>query len=140
MGDELDRYLAAAVEENVTDPLGWWYENRFLYPRLYRMGLDYLTIPGKPSVTQLCLYSDIYLTATSVDVERLFSRGCIVLNHLRNRLSPQSTRALLCLQNWSLAGLVKDSDVLRVTRSEPEVLGDDDIELEEGWDSIIALE
>jgi hypothetical protein len=42
---ELDRYLMADVE-HVTDPLMWWYEWRISYPRLSRMALDYLSIPG----------------------------------------------------------------------------------------------
>lgn len=52
--------------------------------------------------------------ATSTDVERLFSRGRLVLSHTRSRLSTQSTRALLCLGSWSLAKFVKDSDVAAV--------------------------
>jgi hypothetical protein len=43
---ELDEYLRLPVE-NVKDPLKWWYHNRFLYPTLHRMALDYLSIPGK---------------------------------------------------------------------------------------------
>ncbi|KIK05954.1 hypothetical protein K443DRAFT_90478, partial [Laccaria amethystina LaAM-08-1] len=49
--------------------------------------------------------------ATSTDVERLFSCGRLILSHTRSRLSTESTRALLCLGSWSLAGLVKDLDV-----------------------------
>ena len=44
--DDLDRYLSTDPE-HVTDPLAWWYENRAVYPRLHRMALDYLTIPGE---------------------------------------------------------------------------------------------
>jgi len=43
---ELDCYLAADVE-HVTDALVWWHEHRVTYPRLSRMALDYLTIPGE---------------------------------------------------------------------------------------------
>jgi hAT family C-terminal dimerisation region len=53
-------------------------------------------------------------TATSIDVERLFSRGHLVLSHTRSRLSVSSTRALLCLGSWSLIGLVRDDDVKAV--------------------------
>ena len=42
---ELDRYLSTDPE-HVTDVLAWWYERRAIYPRLHRMALDYLTIPG----------------------------------------------------------------------------------------------
>ncbi|KAF8812189.1 hypothetical protein BYT27DRAFT_7078247, partial [Phlegmacium glaucopus] len=51
-------------------------------------------------------------------------------------LSAQSTRALLCLGNWSLLGYIKDSDVEVVARM-PDVQGDKEEELGEGWDSIL---
>jgi hypothetical protein len=73
--------------------------------------------------------------ATSVDVERIFSRGRLLLSHVRNRLSAQSTRAILCLGSWSLLGMVKDEDVLKIAVM-PDVEGDEEIELDEGWDSI----
>lgn len=44
--DELDRYLSTDVER-VTDPLKWWYDRRSSYPRLHRMAMNYLTIPGE---------------------------------------------------------------------------------------------
>ena len=52
--DELDRYLGTDPEQ-VADVCQWWYERRVAYPRLHRMALDYLTIPGmyqKSSPTQ----------------------------------------------------------------------------------------
>lgn len=72
--------------------------------------------------------------ATSIDVERLFSRGRLLLSHVRSRLSAQSTHALLCLGTWSTLGLVKDSDVKKVTELE-DVEGKDT--LADGWDKII---
>jgi hypothetical protein len=27
--------------------LKWWVDNQYVYPNLYRMALDYLSIPGK---------------------------------------------------------------------------------------------
>ena len=74
--------------------------------------------------------------ATSVDVERLFSRGHIVLSHVRNRLSSQSVRALLCLGSWSSMGLVKDVDVKKVVVMD-DVNGDVDVVLPDGWDAIV---
>jgi len=44
--NELDRYLSTDVE-HVTDALAWWHERRTSYPRLSRMALDFLTIPGE---------------------------------------------------------------------------------------------
>jgi hypothetical protein len=42
---EVDEFLRKPVE-NVKDPLKWWVANRHVYPNLYRMALDYLSIPG----------------------------------------------------------------------------------------------
>ncbi|KIK35539.1 hypothetical protein CY34DRAFT_61050, partial [Suillus luteus UH-Slu-Lm8-n1] len=68
------------------------------FPHLSCMALDYLTIP-----------------ATSVDVERLFSCGRLLLSHVRSRLSAQSTQALLCLGYWSHLKLVKTEDIMKVS-------------------------
>jgi len=43
---ELDEYLQLPVE-NVKDPLKWWVNNQQVYPNLFRMALDYLSIPGE---------------------------------------------------------------------------------------------
>jgi hypothetical protein len=76
----------------------------------------------------------IIFSATSVDVERTFSQGRLLLSHIRNRLSVQSTRALLCLGVWSLMGYVKDKD-LKAATVLPEV-GSDEEDLAHDWDSI----
>jgi hAT family C-terminal dimerisation region len=115
LGDELDRYLSIDPEA-VEDVLMWWHGRRAMYPCLSRMALDYLTIPGVFPFQCLSVSSNNpFPPATSVDVERTFSRGRLVLSHVRSRLSAQSTWALLCLGSWSLLGLVKDTDVLAVT-------------------------
>ncbi|TFY67078.1 hypothetical protein EVJ58_g1873 [Rhodofomes roseus] len=97
VADELVAYLASDVEA-VQDPVRWWYEHRRTYPNLSWMAISYLTIP-----------------ATSADVERIFSRGRLVLPHIRNGMSAQSIRAVLCLGDWSKLGFVKDTDILKVT-------------------------
>ena len=43
--DDLDRYLSTDPEM-VEDVLMWWHEHHGMYPSLYHMALDYLTIPG----------------------------------------------------------------------------------------------
>lgn len=43
--EELNSYLNADIED-VSDPIAWWHGHRKTYPRLSRMALDYLTIPG----------------------------------------------------------------------------------------------
>jgi len=72
---------------------------------------------------------------TSVDIERVFSKGRLVLSHIRNRMSVQSTRAVMCLGAWSRMGLVKDQDVMDIVRL-PEVKESEDY-LEDDWDAIL---
>jgi len=68
-------------------------------------------------------------------VERVFSQGRLVLSHVRNGLSVQSTRALMCLGAWSRMGLVKDKDVMEAARL-PDVNGSED-ELGSDWDDVL---
>lgn len=77
-------------------------------------------------------YSVFPLLATSVDVERVFSKGRLVLSHIRNRLTVASTRALMCLGAWSILGLVEDADIKAVANL-PDVMDDDD-DNEIRWD------
>ena len=85
----------------------------------------------------MAIISLIDPAATSVDVERTFSKGRILLSHLRNRLSVESTRALLCLGVWSAMGYVRDSDV-RVETLQPIIDEEETLdELKDGWDTII---
>ena len=49
---EIQEYLSLPVE-NVIDPLKWWTDNKFVYPNLHRMALDYLSIPGKSDYSNL---------------------------------------------------------------------------------------
>ena len=75
----------------------------------------------------------IYTIATSIDVEWFFSCGCLLLSHVHSRLSVQSTRVLLCLGLWSKLNLVKDEDVKKVGVL-PDIEGEDELDLEDGWD------
>ena len=43
--DELDNYLAQAIER-VQDPIAWWWDHQAVYPQLSKMAFDYLSIPG----------------------------------------------------------------------------------------------
>ena len=44
-------------------------------------------------------------------VERVFIKGRLIISHVRNRLSAQSTCALMCLGYWSKVGLVSLEDL-----------------------------
>ena len=76
--------------------------------------------------------------ATTVDVERVFSRGRLILPHVRNRLAVQSTRVSLCVGIWSLHGLIKDSDI-KMSVGKDDVVGEEE-DLPENWDAITPVE
>ena len=76
----------------------------------------------------------IPLLATTVDVERVFSQGRLVLPHVRNRLSFQSTRALLCVGTWSTLGMINTQDIKAALGEE--VTGGEENELPADWDAI----
>jgi len=99
------------------------------------MALDYHSIPDKHwyiSFYQFQLLKP--KIATSVSVERVFSQGRLVLPYIHNRLSSESTRALLCLSDWSLRGFMLNHDVTSAAVL-PDVDGEEP-ELKEGWDRI----
>jgi hypothetical protein len=97
---EVDDYLRAPVE-SVTDPLRWWRNNRFVYPTLHRMALDFLSIP-----------------ATSTAVERVFSQGRHILPFTRNRLSASTIRAYLCLGSWCRKNLVGIPEIVAIVKGD----------------------
>ena len=50
-------------------------------------------------------------------------------------ITTQTTCAILCLRSWSLLGLVKDEDIMKVAVMK-DVEGNVEEEFEDGWDSI----
>lgn len=98
-------------------------------------GIGLSVYPRYVSIITTKLLNLTISTATSVDVERVFSKGRILLSHVRNGLTVQSTRALLCLGAWSKLGLVEDEDVALVAK-----LADVDgceADLVNDWDDIL---
>lgn len=108
------------TEQSTPGSLGWrWIICRY---QVYAPSVSHL---------QVDLTNPI---ATSVDVERVFSKGRLVLSHIRNGLSVQSMRALMCLNAWSTMGLVKDKDVMEAARL-PDVNGNEaELDLDSNWD------
>lgn len=74
------------------------------------------------------------MIATSVDVERLFSRGRVILNHMRNSLDPRMFCAMLCLGEWIGAGVIQYEDLKVAVGGLLDI--SDDVELPVGWDKI----
>ncbi|GBC05962.1 hypothetical protein RclHR1_06530002 [Rhizophagus clarus] len=88
VSDELDRYLALQVDENVK-PLLWWKAHEHEFPALAKISRDYLSIQ-----------------ATSVACEQAFSVAGNTITKTRNRLNPETARATLCAKSWIENGVV----------------------------------
>jgi hypothetical protein len=90
--DELATFWGAPIEHRSCDPIQYWQGALVLRPdsRLAQMALDYLSAP-----------------ASSVDVERAFSRGALTVTHRRHSLSDTSTRNSIVLGGW-----LKDTDLV----------------------------
>ena len=80
--DELDRYLNSPVDSGA-NPLIWWKVHEKDYPILSQMAKDYLSIQ-----------------ATSVPSERAFSISGLTISKVRNRLNPETARAIICMKHW----------------------------------------
>jgi hypothetical protein len=78
------------------------------------MARDYMTIPGTLSSQSIVVVYLMKSLAFSVAVEHVFHKGRLLMSHIRNRLSAQSTCTLLCLSAWSKAGFVQSTDLLAV--------------------------
>ena len=65
----------------------------------------------------------------------MFSQGCLVLPHIHNRLSGQTTCALMCIRAWSGLGLVKDADIRGALADE---INGPEEECPASWDAIQA--
>ena len=64
LANEITRYLSAPTEATL-DPLVWWMERKGIYPRLSRMALDYLSIPGQSFFFFLVSYPKILFSNIS---------------------------------------------------------------------------
>jgi hypothetical protein len=88
---------------------GGWRSNRAI---LVSLAWQLISLPSLVSTVAFPTSGFLlHLIGTSIDVERLFSRGRLVLSHTRGRLTATSTRALLCLGSWSSLGLIRDEDL-----------------------------
>jgi len=56
------------------------------------------------------------IAASSVVVERSFSRGRILILHLRNRLRANTIRALMCFGDWSRQDFILNAELVEFLR------------------------
>jgi hypothetical protein len=80
--NEIERYLALPCDE-VSMPLAWWQDHQQEFLILAKMARDFLSIQ-----------------ATSVACEQSFSVAGNTVTSIRNRLHPETARAILCSKSW----------------------------------------
>lgn len=71
-----------------------------------------------------------------MDVERIFSQGRVILSYLRNRLSVQTVRALICVNEWTKAGIITEKHIHDCIWGLKDIDEDDESYVAEGWDTI----
>jgi hypothetical protein len=101
--DELNNYLHTPNDINI-DPVMWWKEHQDEYPVLSLIAKDYLIIQ-----------------ATSVAAEQAFSVAGNTISQTRNKLDPDTAKAILCLKSWIENGL----GIINVNNENNEANGDD---------------
>ncbi|KAL1939855.1 hypothetical protein VTO73DRAFT_9555 [Trametes versicolor] len=87
---ELERYLAGdGGHGELRDPLSWWKKHAVSFPVIARMARDFLAIP-----------------ATSVAVERLFSKSRHLCTDVRASLRALTITEAMCVKYWIRSGLL----------------------------------
>ena len=116
--EELTRYFAA-LSNDISQPLP---KQRPICSvgglKIKKSTLIFLGWPEIISVFLVSNWNSISLSlfifpysATSVDIEHVFSKGRLLLSHVSNRLTVDSTWALLCFGTWSRSGFVNKEDL-----------------------------
>ena len=85
--------------------MDYWRQNAFKYPVLSLITRKYLGIP-----------------ASSINSERFFSQGALIISKIRNRLNKDTFEKIICLKSW---GVFEDEE------EEDEELGKQEISLED---------
>ncbi|QRV82985.1 hAT family dimerization protein [Ceratobasidium sp. AG-Ba] len=86
--DSMTEYFSTSVENSAViaqsgGVLGYWSSQLAQRPRVARFALDFLTVP-----------------ASSVDAERAFSCGRLMVNHLQHQMSTRSFQAQMAVGSW----------------------------------------
>ncbi|XP_065315636.1 uncharacterized protein LOC135924507 [Gordionus sp. m RMFG-2023] len=83
--NEIAEYLADPVVSATTTVLDWWSCNSERFPYLCMMAKDFLS-----------------QQSTSVESERVFSRGVDTVTKKRNRMASETLKQCLCLNSWDI--------------------------------------
>ena len=79
---ETDRYLTEHNIKVKSDPFTWWKERELIYPKLFKLAMQYLSVP-----------------ASSVPCERVFSKAGNIMTQKRNRLSSMKLKEIIFIQH-----------------------------------------
>jgi len=116
--DELDRWLLSVEGRYLSpkaDPIKYWVDRRFEYPRLAKMAFDVLNVPPM-----------------AAECERVFSAaGCMVTTR-RTRLGTDVITAAQTIRSWAKAGLMDDYDGIALRDAGIEALEDEILRQTEG--------
>jgi hypothetical protein len=92
IADEVNQYVALP-ENDFCEPLLWWKAHEKEFPIIAQIAHDYLAVQ-----------------ATSVPSEQAFSVAGLTITKLRNRLTPQTARACMCLKSWIKEEVGKENE------------------------------
>lgn len=130
--DELERYLKDSLVPT-ENPLDWWTRSIPTY-RSWPFRFTQLWVHTH-QVFFLCIIL-IFGSASTVSVERSFSRGRLLISHLRNRLRSNTIQALMCFGDWSRLNLFTPAELISMLKEDDneddedeEILVDDDLVL-----------
>ncbi|RKK77084.1 hypothetical protein BFJ70_g17600 [Fusarium oxysporum] len=97
VGDEYSDWFRDVhkSDQNILDPISYWYEKREEYPRLSQMALDVLSV-----------------LPMSADVERLFSTCGRMVRDDRARLDASTIGMTQTVRSWHCGGYIKSTEKL----------------------------
>jgi hypothetical protein len=116
--DELDRWLLSIDGRYLTsktDPIKYWVDRRFEYPRLAKMAFDVLNVPPM-----------------AAECERIFSAAGCMITPRRTRLGTDVISAAQTIRSWVKAGLMDDYDGIALRDAGIEALEDEVLHQIEG--------
>lgn len=120
--DTIEAYLGSLTftEELINEYgglLSYWTAQLEKRPRVARMALDYLTAPGRfmSPMLYFCFLTLVSHAASSVDAERAFSGGRLMISHLQHQMSSRTFQAQMAIGSWFETPLLPGlSDVSRI--------------------------
>ncbi|KAJ6437048.1 cerato-platanin [Purpureocillium lavendulum] len=89
------------TDGDIRDPREYWHAQRFKYPRLSRMAMDFMTVQ-----------------AMSAECERLFSAAGRMVTPLRNQLEASTIAICQVLRSWLQAGIVEEVDPILLHKAD----------------------